>query len=180
MALKKAGTLKRLDYFLEHWNAKKRLRSSKRRYIAEDAFDFLSLTRRWEEIVGKNLARMTIPLKNQGKCLVILSNHPTFSQQLSFMQRELIDKIVSTFPELKGKIEKVSFQVNEAFFQEKQKQFAHILKKKPHHLQSFHPQSPEYKKYAKEAAEIFGSIENEEIRNSMISLYIQLHITQKR
>ena len=174
MAVKDKG-LQRLDYFLEHWHTKRRP-SKKRQYISEDAFDFLSLIRRWEEIVGSHLARVTIPLKNRDKCLVVLSDHPVFSQQLSFMQNDLIKKIVSVFPELKGKIERITFQINEAFFREKQHQFSRILKKEPHHPQTLHPQSPEYKKYAKEAMELFKSIENEEMRDSMVSLYIQLHI----
>lgn len=140
-----------------------------------EAFDFLYLVQKWPDITGEMLAKHTIPIKNSRGVLTILTDHSAFSHQLSFMQEILIGKIVAVFPDLKGKIKKITFQVNSAFFQEKKKFAQSTINTKEEVKQSaaFHPQSPLFKALKKEALEQFSSIEDQEIKESLISIYIQ-------
>ena len=150
-------------------------RPSKKIYrskVDQSGFDFLSLIDRWEEIVGERLIKMTIPLKNQNGTLVILTSHPAIGQQLSFMEVELKKRIAEVFPSLKGKIKGIRYQMNSAFFEKKVEESSKrkITSSSP---KIFHPYSPEYRQYKKEAEELFSDIEDLEVKKSLTSLYIQ-------
>ena len=62
-----------------------------------DVIDFHLLVNDWENIVGPKLAKNTVPLKNQNKVLTILTNHPAYAQQLSFMENMLREKIIEKY-----------------------------------------------------------------------------------
>ena len=81
-----------------------------------ELFNFLDLIARWEEVVGTRMAKVTVPLKNQGKTLTILTNHSAYSQQLSMLEETLKKKIIATFPELRGKVQYLKFQVSTQHF----------------------------------------------------------------
>ena len=173
------GGLKKIDGFLENKYSHSKGSSGRKYSAIHNAFDFLSLMRKWDCIVGKNLARVSIPLKNQQKTLVILSAHSLYSQQLSFMQEIIFKKIISVFPRFRGKIHNLKFQTNEFFFEQRKRPFFSATKKE--HIPSLlpHPQSPEYKKLKKEGEEIAGIIRDGVLKDLMVSLYIQLEMTRK-
>jgi predicted nucleic acid-binding Zn ribbon protein len=52
----------------------------------------------WEQIVGVSLAEKTHPVKMQGNCLVIGTEHPAWIQELQFMKPKLLEKIRENFP----------------------------------------------------------------------------------
>ena len=139
-----------------------------------DSFDFLSLIKAWREIAGEKLSEHTIPLKNQNGTLIVLSNHSAFANELSFMELPLKKKIFSKFPNLEKSIKNIKFIVDSTHFSKQYLQFVaptEKIKKKNENI--LHPYSPEFRKLKKEAEELFSDISDLEIKESMISLYIQ-------
>lgn len=141
--------------------------------IAE-SFDFISLIKAWKEIAGDKLSEHTIPLKNQNGTLIVLSNHSAFANELSFMELPLKKKIFAKFPALEKSILNIKFIVDSTHFDRQYSQFlAPTEKQKKVEQNKLHPHSPEFKKLKRDAEEFFKSIEDAEIRERMISLYIQ-------
>jgi Dna[CI] antecedent, DciA len=140
---------------------------------SHQGFDFLNLIRDWEKIVGSKLAKTTIPLNNQYGNLVVLTNHPAISQTLSFLEDDIKKNIFKEFPSLNGKINRIYYQTNSAFFEKKMEEAikrGHLAKGNENAL---HPYSPKYIKLKGDAESIFRDIDDDEIKNILISLYIQ-------
>lgn len=149
-----------------------------------DFFDFFQLVKVWPDIVGERLAEHTIPLKNKNRNLTILTDHPAYSQQLSFMEEKLREKITTQFPQFKGHIKKLYFQTGSNFFQKKS-ELENALKSKniaapklssEKKQTKLHPYSPEYKKIEMLAKKEFENLEDEALKKQMISLFIQSHL----
>jgi len=149
--------------------------SQKRPSFQKDSFDFLSLIECWPEIVGERLAKHTMPLKNNNGYLTILTNHSAFSQQLSFMDNILKKKIIQKFPSLTGKIKKIYFQANSTHFEQKIEILNKRKKNQSTKLEIPHKFSPTYKKLYALALEEFSDIDDEELKQQFISIYIQQH-----
>lgn len=169
--------LKKLSSYLEFSdNSQKsafneRGRSSK----FKEGFNFLNLIKSWKEIAGEKLSEHTIPLKNQNGTLVILSNHSAFAHQLSFMELPLKKKIFEKFPILEESIKNIKFTVDSTHFDQQKAQFAMregVPKKDNPNL--LHPYSPEYRQLKKMAQEMYKDIQDDDIRESFISLHIQV------
>jgi len=137
-----------------------------------EVFDFLELVKAWPEMVGAALCKYTIPLKLTGQVLTIVTNHPAFSEQTSYMEKLLREKIGATFPQL-GNIKSLKFYVNPNLFVEKETLVATMIKKK-RPSDTWHPFSPEYKRYRQEAETQYSFIDDKEIMEALISLYLQL------
>lgn len=133
-------------------------------------FDFLDLVKKWPVIIGTAMAQVTSPLKIKGDSLIIVSKHASFSQNISFLSEEIKEKIFKEFPELKKVIKKLNFQTQEAFFNQQAPQDLPEQKKV---IQKFHPQDPRYKQLKIEADRLFGDIPDEELKNTMISIFLQ-------
>ena len=146
-------------------------------YHAQESFDFLALIRSWPEIAGAKLSEHTIPLKNQNGTLMILSNHSAFANELSFMELPLKKKIFDKFPSLAKSIYSLKFIVDTTHFDEQYKRFIAPTKiqKEQFYL---HPHSPEYKTLKKEANILFEQIVDEDIKEKMISIYIQSKVNK--
>ncbi len=147
--------------------------SSLKKEGIKESFDFLALIRAWKDIAGK-LSEHTIPLKNQNGILIILSNHSAFANALSYMELELKKKIFEKFPTLEKSIRSIKFIVDSTHFDQQYKQFItpiETLEKKK--AQVMHPFSPKFKELKKEAEELFSDLEDAEIKEKMISIYIQ-------
>ena len=147
-------------------------RGSSGRY-QQDSFDFLSLIEKWPEIVGPRLAKHTLPLKNKNKTLVVLTNHAAFSQQLSFMEQALCQKVVEKFPALKGKVQRIQFQNNPHFFEEQKKLSGNKTSEKKASPKIIHKFSPEYKKLQGQASDLLSDIEDAELKETLTSLFLQ-------
>ena len=133
--------------------------------------NFLDLVHSWEDIVGPRISSHTLPLKNNNNCLTILTDHPVFSQQLSFLEKEIIEKVKRKFPQLTRGVSKLRFQVNAKFFKTK---FEQIQKIKPENKPIIlHPRSPEYKILKKEFEELNLETEDEQTKDLLLSLFIQ-------
>lgn len=166
--------LKKLSTFIEaperHSVGNNSLKKGKSAAIKE-SFDFLALIRAWSEIAGAKLSEHTIPLKNQNGTLIILSNHSAFANELSYMELPLKKKIIDRFPALEKSILSIKFIVDTTHFAQQYQQFIVPIEKKK--IQGLHPYSPEFRKLKKEAEELFLDVLDAELKERMISLYIQ-------
>ena len=117
---------------------------------------------------------MTAPLKIQHKTLFILTAHPAFSQQLSLMENEVKNKVLSFFPVLAKTFKKIQFQTNPTYFKEDSKTKREELNPaeytKKNMLNKF---SPKYRALKKEADHLFRNVKDPEFLDSMTSIYIQ-------
>ena len=133
-------------------------------------FDFLELVKKWPEIIGPALSAVTSPLKIKGDSLIIMSKHASYSQNISFLSEEIKQKIFALFPALKPVIKKLNFQTQESFFNQKQTEEAAKKVASPPKL---HPQDPRYKILKQEADRLFGDIEDAELKDLMMSIFMQ-------
>lgn len=166
--------LKKLSLFIDSPNRGHHSENSlkkERNGFAKETFDFLALIRCWKDIAGTKLSEHTIPLKNQNGTLIILSNHSAFANELSYMELPLKRKIFEKFPNLEKSIQSIKFIVDTTHFSKQYQQFITPVEKKKN--QGLHPFSPEYRKLKKEAEEFFLELEDKELKEKMISLYIQ-------
>jgi hypothetical protein len=88
------------------------------------------------------------------------------------MEKLLRDKITSSFPQL-GIIKALKFYVNPNVFMEKEKLVATVVKKKDA-AKSWHPFSPEYRRFRQEAESQYSFVDDIEMKEALISLYLQL------
>ncbi len=141
-----------------------------------DTFDFLELVQQWPQIIGPTMAKHTLPLKNTFQTLTILTDHPTFSQALSFMEEEIKKKIIAIHPGLQGQIKRIKFQFNPSFFRQKMELQKKIVKRpgpQKTDTPKLHPYSPEYRQLKKEAENLFAHIDDLELKEQFISIYMQ-------
>ena len=139
-----------------------------------DIFDFFELINNWDQVVGERLIKHTVPLKLTNKSLVVLTDHPVYSQQLSFMEMQLIAKIEKHFPKIQGEIKKIYFKADNNHFKKAMENKVKKEKVKVEVENKWHPQSPEYKKASKDADNLLKDIDDQEIKDSLKSLYLQL------
>jgi hypothetical protein len=132
-------------------------------------FDFLNLVEKWPQIIGPQLAKVTSPLRIKGDGLVIVSMNASYSQNISFLSEEIKQKIFTAFPELRPIIKKLNFVTQEAFFQALQKDQETNSKALP----KFHPQDPRYKTLKMEAEKLFGDVQDQELKQTLTSLFLQ-------
>lgn len=133
-------------------------------------FDFLDLIKKWPEIVGPKMCLVTSPLRLKQDSLFIITKHSIYSQELSFLSEEIKGEIFKVFPKLKPVVKKLVFQTQENFFQQKSAQAEEVQKQIQ---QKLHPQSPKYKLMKLEAERLFKDIEDSELKELLISLFIQ-------
>ena len=136
-----------------------------------DSFDFIELIQNWELIVGPMVYKHTRPLKLLKRKLVIVSNHPAFSHQLSFLKDDILKKTKAHFPKLQS-LTDIQFETNAQMFQ-KQAEIASKTIKKPE--PKIHPMSPQYLELKKQAIKIveehYGA---EEFKEVLIEIYLDI------
>ncbi|OIQ19118.1 MAG: hypothetical protein BM556_07485 [Bacteriovorax sp. MedPE-SWde] len=138
-----------------------------------DIFDFLEMINNWEKVVGPKLVEHTIPLKLKNRNLTVLTSHPVFAQQLSFMETAIIEKIAKCFPSIPGQIKKIFFQADNRHFQQKKELHSVKKVKKEEFEQKWHKESPQYKRLMAQANELFSDITDETMKESLKSIFIQ-------
>jgi hypothetical protein len=132
-------------------------------------FDFLDLITLWPKIVGEKQAKSTAPLKIKNDNLVIVVMHPAQADQLSYLSEHIKTEIFKVLPKLKPIIKRLSYITQEGFFEQKRVTLA-----TPETLsQKIHPQSPQFKIFKQEAERLFSDIEDPELKQIMVSIYIQ-------
>ncbi len=132
-----------------------------------EGFDFFGLIEAWRDIVGEMLARESIPLRLKNRTLFILTRHPAFADNMKYMEKILLQKIAERFPVAAPMLDKIAFESNEVFFQEKARPF--LKPKAP----TLHPHSPEFKRLKAEAEKLFADVSDTGERERWVSLYIQ-------
>ena len=163
--------LKKLSQYIDYQGPDRSSTYKKDKAHLQESFDFMALIKAWKEIAGAKLSEHTIPLKNQNKILIVLSNHSAFANELSYMELQLKKKIFDKFPNLEKSIIGIKFIVDSTHFSQQYNQFIAPLEKKQ--SMALHPYSPEFRKLKKEAEEFFKDLEDNEVKENMISLYIQ-------
>lgn len=135
-----------------------------------DCFDFIYLVQNWEEIVGPMLSQNTTPLKVKGDALIVITKHAIFSQELGFMSPIILKKIEQKFPKFNNQFSKIKFITSEKYFNlpDLKKE---ISPKK--NVANNHTFSPIYQKKLLSAKSMFSGIEDEEVKELLISLYLQ-------
>lgn len=141
----------------------------------QECFDFLSLVRQWKIIVGDKLAERTMPQGIYREQLVILTNHPAFAEQMSFMEKALLEKVFKAFPSLNGKLKKITFKYDSRKF-DQQLEMLDKITKKTEIAKVIHPLSPQYRELRKKALQLFDHVEDEQTREQFISIYIQAEV----
>lgn len=134
-----------------------------------DCFDFIHLVQSWEDIVGGMLASNTIPLKIKNGQLIVLTKHAIFSQELGFMAPVILDKISQRFPNFKDQAKKIKFVTSEKYFNTPIKQEP----VKQNATKNAHAFSPTYQRKKIMAQKEFSEIEDDELKELLISLYLQ-------
>jgi hypothetical protein len=136
-------------------------------------FDFIDLLKKWPDIVGPKMAKVTSPLKLKHDSLIVVTTHSTYSHELSYLSEQIKTEIFKVLPELKTVIKKIIYETQEGYFKHRDevaKSRADIVEAAKPRL---HPQSPQYKILKAEAERLFHHIEEPELRAFMISIYIQ-------
>ena len=172
--------MKNLKDILGKYNAspsRKNFASKADKHMKE-CFDFLTLVKQWKDIVGDKLAEKTMPQGIYKDQLVVVTNHPAFSEQLSFMESVLLKKVFQAFPSLNGKLKRLIFKYDSAKFKH-QTSLVENTTQKNDLKKIIHPLSPEFKKLKTEAGELFSHIEDEELKEQLTSIYIQSSVNKK-
>lgn len=155
---------KDLDRFKEHDLKRDEMKSF------YQTFDFIVLLKRWPDIVGPKMAKVTSPLKLRHDSLIVVTTHSTYSHELSYLSEDIKAAIFKKLPELKPIIKKIIYETQENYFKLRdQVAEEKTVEQKP----KLHPQSPQYKLKKAEAERLFGTIEDAELRSMMISIFIQ-------
>lgn len=132
-------------------------------------FDFLELIREWPALVGEMLAAQSVPMKLKNQTLFILTRHPIFAEKLSYLQRELLQKLTARFPQLATQVERLAFETNESFFIQREEK---STKKAP--LPTPHPFDPAYRRARADAEKLFADVTDPAEKERWISLYLQV------
>ena len=83
----------------------------------------------------------------------------------------MLEKIFISFPHLKAKVKKTSFQYQHRIFQKKETKEIEKQTKKNNQLHRF---DPKYKRLEEEAKTLLAEVSCEETREALISIFIQL------
>ena len=152
--------------------AKRKRRENRGRITKKDGFfDFISLIRSWEEVVGKLMAQNTTPLKIKGTTLFITTKHPIFAQELGFLAPKIIEKIQDRFPQLCGKVTSIKFSHSKLSANDLRKETVVNKEVKPK-LKKIHKFSPQYHEALFKAEELFKEIEDKELKEALIDFYL--------
>lgn len=136
-------------------------------------FDFIHLVKAWDEIVGKMLSENTIPLRIKNSQLYILTKHSIFSQELGFMAPLIIEKIDKLFPSFKGKIKKIRFSHGKFSAEEFNMMKSNTQKEVKSEKEKPHPFDPKFRMRKVQVQKMFEDIEDEEIKELLISITLQ-------
>lgn len=152
---------------------KKRLKRKNRGYYSRQngCFDFIQLINSWEDIVGALLAKNSIPRKIHNGTLYIITKHPVFTQELTMMGPEIIKKISEHIPYLKDRLKKVKFTNADFSFEEFQKDKSSDDNNEKLSAAN-HPFSPHFKAKQQKANAMFDDIEDPELKEILIHLFI--------
>ncbi|MBF0206155.1 MAG: DUF721 domain-containing protein [Oligoflexia bacterium] len=157
------------------------------------SLEFIKLTNSWKEIVGDALAQNTAPGKIQQHQLIIYTKHSTYSHQLTYLVKEIKEKIHMHFPSLKKAFSEIKFITQTNFFQKKSTTLTPIssplgnstttaaavaaaVVAAENREKFLHPHSPHYKKAQREAAQQFANVQDEKIRNLLISICLKIKL----
>ena len=138
------------------------------------------LQKEWAKIVGDGfLSKHTVPIRIEKNELHVVTGHPSILEQAPFMKRIFNEKINQEKKNRFFKIKSVRFILDIEFFNNQRSLIEKsFLKKK--NSNSFHPFSPEYKSLKKKAEQEFKFVDDDSLKEKLISLFIQKSSHEKR
>jgi hypothetical protein len=138
-------------------------------------FEFVDLHLNWKKIVGEKLSEFTRPQKIMRHTLIIMTKHSQYAHHLIHMEHEVKERIFACYPTLRGKIQKLRFEQNEAFFIEKKFEIENMTQDRQYleNSQKYHPLSPTFKKLNAEAQCEFADVKDNDVKSSLVKLFIQ-------
>ena len=144
----------------------------------KNEFEFVDLHFNWKKIVGDKLGALTRPQKIQRDTLIIMTKHSQYAHHLINMEEQVKERIFACYPSLRGKVRKLRFQQNEAFFEEKKFESTNMTSERQYleKTQKFHPMSPNFKKLKQAALSEFSNVEDDDVKSSLVKLFIQKKI----
>jgi len=150
---------------------------SRRNFKTGGEIDTLLLLQNWERIVGEKLSKVSLPQRISRKTLYIIVNHSAYAHHLNQVAEPIKQKLDQIYPQYRNKIDHLRFIFSEKSFQDIQvSQKFHLGKKKTHKsLEDFNIHDPKFKNLKIKADQLFSDID-EELRASLISIYIQKHM----
>lgn len=77
--------------------------------------DFLRLIENWQQLLKGFIAENTLPHRIKGRDLYVATLHPTLAQELTFMERDILIKILKNFPEWTNKLGRLHFKYYPGF-----------------------------------------------------------------
>lgn len=77
--------------------------------------DFLRLIEHWQTLLEGFIATNTLPYRVKGRDLYVATLHPTLAQELSLMERDILLKILKSFPEWSNKLGRITFKYYPGF-----------------------------------------------------------------
>lgn len=181
---------KQLGRFIREYSTDQRSESlsseKSMRWATHTALDFIRLVHCWPDIVGDFFAKNLKPLSQERGALVLLASHPAVSQEARFFQAELIEKIKTHLPRLGSTITHLRFVTSAKHFHQKYEEsdpptpeVVAQAKLKARRAELLHPYCPRYRELKQEALKVFVDVEDEEIKNLMVSMYIQSQIDKQ-
>lgn len=77
--------------------------------------DFLRLIEDWQQLLKGFISENTLPYRIKGKDLYVATLHPTLAQELTFMERDIMLKILKSYPEWSRKLGRIHFKYYPGF-----------------------------------------------------------------
>ena len=146
---------------------------SKSKKQDDSLFDFLELLKKWHDIIGHKISKVTEPVKISNKKLIIYTAHSAFSQQLSMMQNQIISKIKEIYPAAENKIKALSFVTKDKHFNNNHNEVVSEQATKEYQKNNkLNKFSPTYRQHLAQANKLFEDIEDPSIKESLTKIFI--------
>lgn len=157
--------MKKLSNFLAPLNLPET--SSEKTHEERIDLSFFRLQKDWNKIVGETIAERSIPLKIYQRSLILLTESPHFSQQISFMTSMIIEKIYTSIPKTKRLFTNVRFQSNPELFK-RHRESPHKVAPANHLIDT---SAPAYKRAILDGEKVFDNIVDLELKKILVDLY---------
>lgn len=157
-----------------------RTKTKSGKFNSGEVFDFFSLIKEWEELVGPRLFSHTLPKKFVRGTLTVLCSHPAWAKELSLAESALQAQIKKKFPAISSSLKSIVFLNSPGELKRIQLAFAGFDNENQGQIkeQNFHKHNPNFLKLQEQAKKVLAVDNNEkniedEMKEMLISIYVQ-------
>jgi|GEM_PF-972861 len=150
------------------------------KFNSGEVFDFFSLIKEWEKLVGPRLYSHTLPKKFVRGTLTVLCSHPAWAKELSLAESALQAQIKKKFPAISSSLKSIVFLNSPGELKRIQLAFAGFENDDQGQIkeQNFHKHNPNFLKLQEQAKKVlhFDNDEKQiedEMKEMLISIYVQ-------